>query len=609
MFQFFKTVRWFFAAGIIMSVAATAFSTNYSLTVNGATKQGAVPHFWSRCVGTGGAQLCLDANWKAHAKIAVAEAGFQAFRGHRILTASNPITWNGSGTPTYNWNTFDQIYSFLVDTLHTVPVMELSSMPTALQSKGEWSPPKDYSIWQDMINKLVAHCITKWGVTEVRKWIFEVWNEYDYKGFWGDGGGTEAMYYQLYKAAVTGAKAADSLVQVVGPATTGSGGLAGFVNYCKTNNLPYNGLSNHCYGQQSDANVSWPTAIRTDNRNRATAINGTGKKLISLNTEFNSSYSGQGGNTSGYCISMDSHVNAPFVAKCVKLILDGSPTDQLPDVLSYWAVSDVFDEGSWYSSHSTTPFGEVFGLINQHGIRKATFNAYKMLNMMGTTRISLTGALALDNDGVDGFATVNSDNSQVAVMVYNFYNTLGGQTAVDNVNLTVNGLPFPNGTVRVNHYRVDTTHSNPYGVWLRMGKPSTTNAAAMDSMRAASNLAELVPQKTFNYTGGAYTDSFSLPRQGVSLLLFTSNSTKIGTTVPLSKQGATLSLKGTILRVTGLRRGGPMELDLYCLDGKFIKRLRISDDYCDLRQFLPKGISLVRARVQGASIFGKIVVE
>jgi hypothetical protein len=134
-------------------ISSPVFAARYTITVNSNTRQGTVPHFWSRCVGTGGAQLCLDANWKAHAKIGVAEAGFQAFRGHRILTASNPITWNGSGTPTYNWTAFDQIYDFLVDSLHSVPIMELSSMPPALQTSGEWSPPRNYDIWQDMINK------------------------------------------------------------------------------------------------------------------------------------------------------------------------------------------------------------------------------------------------------------------------------------------------------------------------------------------------------------------------------------------------------------------------------------------------------------------------
>jgi len=75
-------------------------------------------------------------------------------------------------------------------------------------------------------------------------------------------------------------------------------------------------------------------------------------------------------------------------------------------------ISDVFDEGSYITGHSLGPVREVFGLINYQGIRKAAFNGYKMLNMMGTTRLALTGGTA-DADGVDGFATVSSDNSQV----------------------------------------------------------------------------------------------------------------------------------------------------------------------------------------------------
>jgi xylan 1,4-beta-xylosidase len=598
-------VRWISAAALC--IASPAFSTTYTLTVNGSEKKGTVPHFWSRCVGTGGAQLCTNASWKAHAKIGVEEAGFKAFRGHLILSASNPINWNGSGTPTYNWAAFDKIYDFLVDTLKTVPIVELSAMPKNLQSSGEWSTPKNYDIWGQLIRETVKHCIDRYGLEFVRTWIWEVWNEWDYSGFWTNG--TEQQYYQLYQKAVEGARAADNQIVICGPSTTGAGKLQGFVNFCKSNNVPYDALTNHCYGQDGTT-ISNPAHIRNDNRSRSDAIKGSGKKLLSLNTEFNTSYSGQGGNTSAFCISMDSHVNAPFVAKCVKLILDDhtSGAAQVPDVLSYWAISDVFDEGSWYASHSTGLFGQVFGLINQHGIRKATFNAYKMLHMMGNTRLSLSGNTTGDNDGVDGFATVSSDNSQVAVMVYNFYKTLSGQTAVDDVNLTVNNLPFPNGPVEVRHYRVDSLHSNPYGVWLKLGKPSSTNTSAMDQIRAASDLAELIPMKTVNFSGGAYTETFTLPRQGLSLLVLKSGAVSVATKDPWFRINGKFSLNGTVLRVTGANER-PVKLAIYRLDGKTMTSLTISGEYCDLRRYLPKGTYLVRMQGEGPYSIGKIAVD
>jgi xylan 1,4-beta-xylosidase len=604
-----KAETLFIAIIAAVGVFSSTFATTYNLTVNGGTKQGTVPHFWSRCVGTGGAQLCTDANWKAHAKIGVQEAGFKAFRGHRILSATNPISWNGSGTPTYNWTAFDKVYDFLVDTLKTVPIVELSSMPRDLQgSGGEWAPPKNYDIWGQLIRETVNHCVTRYGKEFVRTWIWEVWNEWDYSGFWS--GGTEQQYYQLYQKAAEGARAADAEIIIGGPSTTGSGKLQAFVNFCKANNVPYDALTNHCYGQDGTT-LSNPIHVRNDNGTRSNVIKSSGKKLLSLNTEYSSSYGGQGGNTAPYCVSMDSHVNAPFVAKCIKLILESSSsgTSQLPDVLSYWAISDVFDEGSWYSSHSTTLFGQVFGLINQHGIRKATFNAFKLLHMMGDTRISLTGGTG-DADGVDGFATVSSDNSQVAVMVYNFYAALAGQTAVDNVNLTINNLPLPNGPVEVRHYRVDSLHSNPFGVWLKLGKPASTNTSAMDQIRTASNLAELNPMKTITYSGGALTETFDLPRQGLSLIVLKSNSVRIGREPVLAplRQCPALSITGATLSVTGDYKS-PIEAAIHSLDGKEVKRLSVSRSGIDLGQILPKGTYLVRAGASGQRLVGKTVID
>jgi xylan 1,4-beta-xylosidase len=599
MLQTEKAAALFLAVATAVFITPPAFAASYTITVNGATKQGTVPHFWSRCVGTGGAQLCLDARWKAHAKIAVTEAGFQAFRGHRILTVSNPITWSGAGaTPTFNFNAFDQIYDFLVDTLKTVPVVELSSMPTPLQTNGEWSPPKDYTVWGTMIKALVAHCITRYGQAKVRTWIWEVWNEWNYPGFWTNG--TEAQYYQLYQKAVEGAKSVDSLIKIGGPSSTSGGQDQAFVNFCNSNNVKYDAVTNHCYGQGATG-ISDPAGIRNDNRTRSNAISSTKKTLLSLNTEFNSSYSGQGGNMADWCISMDSHVNAPFVAKVTKLLLDDhtAGTYQVPDVMSYWAISDVFDEGSWYASHSTTPFGEVFGLINQQGIRKATFNAYKMLNMMGTSRLALTGGTG-DADGVDGFATLSSDNAQVAVLVYNFYKQLAGQTAIDNVALSVS-LPFSNGTsVEVRHYRVDSLHSNAYAVWLKQGKPSNPSTTQLTDMQTASNLAELNPVKTVTYSGTAYSESFTLPRQAVSLLVFKNTAVRIGgapAVVPKPSRPA-LSVIGTTLRISG-DYNGPIEAVIYRLDGKEVTRLNVTRNGSDLAQVLPKGTFLAHAAQGG----------
>jgi xylan 1,4-beta-xylosidase len=607
MIQSSKAIVGFLAVLAAAGVFFPTFATTYAISVDGTTKKGSVPHFWSRCVGTGGAQLCLNAEWKIAAKMGVDEAGFQAFRGHRILSASNPINWSGSGAPTYNWTKFDQIYDFLVDSLRTVPVVELSSMPTNLQTNGEWSPPKDYNVWGNLIKEVVSHCITRYGKEKVRTWFFEVWNEWDYSGFWTNG--TEAQYYQLYQKAVEGALSADSMIMIGGPSTTGSGKLQAFVNYCKTNNLKVDFLTNHCYGGGASGPSADPATVRNDNRTRAGVIKSSGKKMFSLNTEYNSSYSGQGGNTGANCVSMDNHINAPFVAKCVKLVLDDhtAGTYQVPDAFSYWAISDVFDEGSYIEGHSMVPFGEVFGLINYQGIRKATFNAFKMLHMMGATRLSLSGGTN-DADGVDGFATINGDNSQVAVMVYNFYKSLSGQTAVDDVSLTVNNLPFPNGDVEVRHYRVDETHGNAYGVWVKQGKPAKPSTAQWDEMRTASNLAELNPMKIVKYTGAAYTESFTLPRQGISLLLFKNPSATSIRPDAKKPSAPALSFSGGMVVASPLSGRDGLFLSIFSMDGKLIKSYSTMERSIDVRKVTgSRGLCLVRAQAGGKRMLTKFV--
>jgi xylan 1,4-beta-xylosidase len=588
-------------------IVSASFATDYTITVNGNTKQGTCPHFWSRCVGTGGAQLCVDKDWKVAAKMAVSEAGFKAFRGHRILSYSNPLIWNGSGTATYNWTKFDEVYDFLVDTLKTEPIVELSAQPKALETSGEWSPPKNLTIYQDMIKNVVKHCIEHYGMERVSKWYWEVWNEWDYSGFWA--GGNEQKYYEMYKAAVQGATEAYPEIKIGGPSSTNAGGrIAPFLNYCKTNNLKVDFVTNHNYGGGGSGPEADPKNTRDDSRTRNDAIKNFGKPLGSMNTEFNSSYSGQGGGTGADLISMDSHVNAPYVAKVMKLHLDDhtSGRSQLPEVMSYWAISDVFDEGSYIINNNKVPFGQVFGLINYQGVPKATFNAFKMLHMMGTTRIELKSSVAsAESDGVDGFATIDSNSSEVAVMIYNFYKSLGGQTAVDNVALTVNNMPLPKGKVQVTHFRVDSTHSNAYAVWLQNGKPRSPSNDVWDKMRAASKLALLNPVDTIDFAGSAYTNSFTLPRQGLSLILFKSlEKVSVNKSVNSIINKPVIAFSGTKV----LNNGKELLLSVFSVDGKLIKSLSTTNseiDICSITGY--RGVCLIRCESEGKVISSSFI--
>ena len=95
------------------------------------------------------------------------------------------------------------------------------------------------------------------------------------------------------------------------------------------------------------------------------------------------------------------------------------------------------------------------------------------------------------------------------------------------MNLTINNMPFKNGPLTVTHFRVDSTHSNPYSVWLQQNKPTTPTTAQWDSLTAAQNLAQVEPQSQINFTGAALVKTMTLPQWGVSLLLINKGTSNV----------------------------------------------------------------------------------
>lgn len=69
--------------------------------------------------------------------------------------------------------------------------------------------------------------------------------------------------------------------------------------------------------------------------------------------------------------------------------------------------------------------------------------------------------------------------------------------------------------------RVDATHSNCHTLWRSFGSPVAPTKPQYQQLEAAAQLALLENQPaTLAVVGGAATLKFSLPRQGVSLLVF-----------------------------------------------------------------------------------------
>jgi xylan 1,4-beta-xylosidase len=136
------------------------------------------------------------------------------------------------------------------------------------------------------------------------------------------------------------------------------------------------------------------------------------------------------------------------------------------------------------------------------------------------------GAAALDDivkTGVrekpDVSALAASGKGKLCVMVWHYHDddVAGPDAAVD---LTLDGLPQNLRQTRVQHFRIDTDHSNAFTVWKKMNSPLKPTAEQFAQLEKAGQLAELEAPKNVPVEKGEIHFHMVLPRQAVSLLVF-----------------------------------------------------------------------------------------
>jgi len=535
-------------AFVLSNGAGVARATSYTITVDASNQTTGNPRFWTASVGTGTASLTLRPDLQTHYKIANRELGMQRVRGHGVLSDDMGI-YKGPGS--YDWTNLD-IYLNAIVSAGMRPFMELDYMPTALALTGSKIDfPKDINVYKQFIQAVVQHCVDKYGTDDVGQWYWEVWNEPDYSGSWNGMNATEspaakmADYYVLYDATVDAATAVLPDILIGGPVSTWSGPIGAFLQHCKSANKRVTFASSHVYPGVDGKSPANATGLLDDNNARLAQIASGGyttATVKSFNTEWNSAYSGQGGNPGDANLSMDNHWNTGFILKGVKLLSDKNQGDTPPlDVFSYWVVSDIFDEsggpsGSYILGQGgNLPFGRVFGLMTFQGVRKAAFNAFKMLNYLGPQRLMSGGGTG--GDGVDAMATASAGGDELQILVYDFFATLD-TSGSDEVTVTVNNLPaaLAGKEVFVTHFRVDETHSNPYSVWVSQGSPTNPTEDQWRAMRQAQHLALLQPLSKATVSN-TYTATFTMPRQAGSLLV-------VGLKRPLIGRNAFVEIEG-----------------------------------------------------------------
>jgi len=459
------------------------------------------PHFWEQTFGSGRAILSLRESYREDLRAVKRATDFEYIRFHAILHDEVGLYDAVPGAnPRYNFSYVDQIYDGLLAN-GVRPFVEISFMPKALAStprqQGFWyhpyvAPPKDWGLWQDLIRNFASHLVVRYGIGEVSKWYFEVWNEPNLD-FWA-GEPRQASYFTLYDRTAQALKSVSPRLRVGGPSTAQAAWVSEFIRHCVDTNVPLDFVSTHVYANDTAENVlgsheqvsRLEMVVRAVKKVHAEVKTSVRPDLPVVFSEYNASYMNEPDVT-------DSAFMGPWLAYTI------SHCDGLVDMLAYWSFSDVFEEQGVVKR----PFYGGYGLVAAGNIPKASFNAFALLHRLGTDRITI------DSDSV--LATRREDGALV-IAAWN-YAPPGESLAARELTLELKSL----GAMRyASILRLDDEHGSALTAWEAMGKPNFPSRELQQLLREAGRLP--APEIRQLGAGDPGLLTLTLPPHGLALI-------------------------------------------------------------------------------------------
>ena len=483
-------------------------------------------------------------------------------RAHNLLTSgdgtpalkwgsTNAYTEDASGQPRYDWTIVDRILDTYLER-KMKPFVQIGFMPEALSSKPvpykhDWAPglpynriytgwaypPKDYDKWRELVYQFGRHVLQRYGQREVETWIWEVWNEPDI-GYWQ---GTPIEFQKLYDYAADGLRRALPKAAIGGPEVTGPNGqrtqqiLRDFLEHCLrgTNfatgkiGSPLDYITFHAKGSPRVVDGH----VRMGISNQLRAID-NGFRIVRSFPELKDTPIILGESDPEGCAACSVATN-PENAYRNGTMYSSYTAAQIARTYELADRHQVNLRGSvtWAFEFEDQPYFAGFRDLATNGLDKPVLNVFRMLGQMSGTRLSVESSSAgpldiIRDNGVrerpDVYALAAKTDRSVAVLVWNYHDDDVGAPAAE-IDLTIDGAR--NGEATLTHTRVDQDHSNSYEAWKRMGSPQAPTPAQYAQLEKAGKLQALRPPERIRVQNGTARLSFSLPRQGVSLLTLT----------------------------------------------------------------------------------------
>src|SRR5271166_1426173 len=493
-------------------------------------------------------------------ELAAANAVPVYIRTHNLLTtgdgsaslkwgSTNAYTEGSSGHPIYSWDILDRIF----DTFHAAgvkPLVEIGFMPKALSSHPEpyrhdfprgkvggiytglAYPPNDYQKWSELVFQFVHHLRERYGDAELKTWLWEVWNEPDI-GYWQ---GTPEEYFKLYDFSVDAVLRAFPEARIGGPDTTGPGNdkaatfLQAFLEHCAHQKNYANGkVGSHLdfISFHPKGSPTWQVDHVQMGISRQLAAIQRGFKIVASFPEWKQTPIILGESDPEGCAACSAEKNPQNLYRNGPLY--GAYTvEVLNNILALTRRERVNLLGvvTWEFEFEDQPYFANFRELATNGLDKPVLNAFRMLGLLGNERVKITSSAGLATedvvrDGVRVIPDINAiatrKNREIEILVWNYHDD-DVPFPDAPINLIITGLPMDAKRPLVEHFRVDSSHSDSFTVWKEMGSPPSPSQTEYTRLESAGQLQLLNTPEWIDTKQGSVELQFMLPRQGLSLV-------------------------------------------------------------------------------------------
>jgi xylan 1,4-beta-xylosidase len=393
-------------------------------------------------------------------------------------------------------------------------------------------PPKDYQKWSELVFQFVHHLRERYGDDEVKTWLWEVWNEPDI-GYWK---GTLEEFFKLYDFSVDAALRALPQARIGGPDTTGPGSarssdfLRGFLEHCAhgknfatgTIGTRLDFISFHPKGSPA-----WKENHVQMGLSHQLAVIDAGFKIVASFPEWRQTPIIFGESDPEGCAACSAKEN-PQNGYRNGPLYGAYTVETLSRILQLAEKDNINFMGAvtWAFEFEDQPYFAGFRELASDGLDKPVLNAFRMLGLLGEKRVTVTNSGALPTDDVvlhgvrgqdDIGAVATRKDREAEVLLWNYHDD-DVSVADALVELEIDGLPDNVKRGLLEHFRMDSDHSNAFAAWKEMGSPEAPSDEQYRQLENAGRLQMLNSPAWVDVRDGKAKLQFSLPRQAISLL-------------------------------------------------------------------------------------------